>query len=95
MSNDLNDHDCTSIDNVICNKPKQNSKSTSKNEHTRNYMSDWEKKPEAMYKTYVYDELGNRCEKFFSWLYLKNNSMHCSLCEKHGKRRNTNGKSSR
>ncbi|CAF3570525.1 unnamed protein product [Rotaria sp. Silwood1] len=51
----------------------------------RKYLSAWEKQPDAMYKTYVFDQLGERRENFLSWLYFKDNAMRCSLCEKHGK----------
>jgi len=93
--NVLNDHHyddtSTSIDNVICNN--SNSESKSKSTHVRTYLRHWEEAPEAMYKTYIFDEFGRQHEKSLCWLYLKDNSMHCSLCEKYRERKGGNGKS--
>lgn len=58
----------------------------------RRYLPAWESRPEAMYKTYVCDEFGNRCEKLSPWLYMKDDAMYCALCERHGKKKNSNGK---
>ena len=73
------------------NNNKSQSKKKSSTGQRRNYLSSWEKHPEALFKSYVFDQFGNQQEKFSSWLYFKENVMRCSLCEKHGKRRNTNG----
>jgi hypothetical protein len=72
-----------------CNKSKSIKKSDSV--YRRKYLSAWEKQPEAMYKTYVFDEFGKKSEKLLPGLYLKDNTMRCCLCVKYGKRRNTNG----
>ncbi|CAF1341874.1 unnamed protein product, partial [Rotaria sordida] len=89
-SNILDNHDMSSsIQPENSNKSQLNKKSS--NVVRRKYLSVWEKQPDAMYKTYVFDQFGERRENFLSWLYLKDNAMRCSLCEKHGKRRNTNG----
>ncbi|CAF1558722.1 unnamed protein product [Rotaria sordida] len=60
--------------------------------HRTKYKSSWELLTDAQYKTYIFDHCGERQEKFSCWLYYMNNSMHCRLCEKFGKTKNTNGK---
>ena len=60
--------------------------------HRSQYLHEWEKKPEAHFKTFVYDDFAVKYERFMCWLYFDNNSMFCRLCQKYGKRRNTNGK---
>ncbi|CAF3492886.1 unnamed protein product [Rotaria socialis] len=75
-------HVSSSIEYETSNKSNLNKKSSTK--IRRNYLPDWEKQPDAMYKTYSYDQFGKRHEKLLSWLYFKDNAMRCSLCEKHG-----------
>lgn len=58
----------------------------------RKYLTSWEKRPEAMYRAYVRNSGGELAEKLLPWLYLKKDAMRCFLCEKHGKKRNTNGR---
>ncbi|CAF4981731.1 unnamed protein product, partial [Rotaria sp. Silwood1] len=83
-SNILDNHDMSfSIQQENSNKSQLNKKSSTI--VRRKYLSAWEKQPDAMYKTYVFDQLGERRENFLSWLYFKDNAMRCSLCEKHGK----------
>ncbi|CAF3876870.1 unnamed protein product [Rotaria sp. Silwood1] len=56
------------------------------------YQQSWEKKEEAMYKTYEFDLFGTRKEKLICWLYSTDNiSMRCRLCEKYTKTKNSNG----
>jgi hypothetical protein len=55
------------------------------------YLSSWEQRSEALYKTYVIDAFGVQHEQYLRWLYFKGDSMGCRLCEKFGKTRNTNG----
>ena len=56
------------------------------------YLPAWEKRAEAQYKTYVFDGFGARHEHLACWLYFHEDSMKCRLCEKYGKRKNSNGK---
>jgi hypothetical protein len=84
----LPDHDYD-LPNVDRNTGKKNS--TSRSKHRSQYLTEWEKRSEAQYKTYVFDGFGGRHETFSCWLYLKNNSMGCRMCEKYGKRKNSNG----
>ena len=63
-----------------------------RSKHRIQYLCAWEKQTEAQYKTYTFDDLGAKHETFMCWLYYKNKSMRCRLCEKYGKTRNTNGK---
>ncbi|CAF5019924.1 unnamed protein product, partial [Rotaria sp. Silwood1] len=87
--NSLPDHDYTSS-NSDKNIKKKNL--TSQPKYRIQYLTEWEKRPEAQYKIYVFDSFGGRHATFICWLYLKNNSMGCRLCEKYGKRKNSNGK---
>ena len=61
--------------------------------HRVQYLLDWEKRPEARYKTFVFDIFGTKHEESICWLYFEENSMRCRLCEKYNKRTNTNGTS--
>ncbi|CAF3937378.1 unnamed protein product, partial [Rotaria sp. Silwood1] len=65
---------------------------SARTKHRSQYLHEWEKKPEAHFKTYIYDDFGGKHEKFMCWLYFDNNSMFCRLCQKFGKYRNVNGK---
>ncbi|CAF3947801.1 unnamed protein product [Rotaria magnacalcarata] len=75
------------------NKTHKNKDSTpTRSKHRTQYLSEWEKRPESHYRTHIFDELGQLHERSICWLYMKEKSMRCRLCEKYGKARNTNGK---
>ncbi|CAF3984796.1 unnamed protein product, partial [Adineta steineri] len=85
------DHNYNSSTIVKDNLKKKRSTSARGNHRVR-YLPGWEKKDEAQYVTYVFDNFGEKHEKFLRWLYQKNGSMFCCLCEKYGKLKNSNGK---
>ncbi|CAF2991799.1 unnamed protein product [Rotaria sp. Silwood2] len=67
------------------NKNRKNENSTpTQSKHRTQYLTEWEKRPEAQYKTHVFDEFGTLHERSMCWLYMKENSMGCRLCEKYG-----------
>ncbi|CAF4257995.1 unnamed protein product [Rotaria sp. Silwood2] len=63
---------------------------SARTKHRSQYLHEWEKKPEAHFQTYIYDDFGDKHEKFMCWLYFDNNSMFCRLCQELGKYRNVN-----
>lgn len=104
ISNALKDHhygqsSSTSLDAAICNSNKPHSTNTSKSKPkristptpVRTYLSSWETLPESKYKTYIRDPCDKLQQELLPWLYFRDDAMRCSLCEKHMKRRNTNG----
>jgi hypothetical protein len=84
----LSDHNCSLSNN---NKIVKKKNSKSRPNHRAQYLSDWETKAEAQYKTFIFDGLGAKYEKLICWLYFKDGSMRCRLCEKFGNRLNFNG----
>ncbi|CAF4721232.1 unnamed protein product, partial [Rotaria magnacalcarata] len=73
------------------NKTHKNKDSTpTRSKHRTQYLSEWEKRPESHYRSHIFDELGQLHERSICWLYMKEKSMRCRLCEKYGKARNTN-----
>ena len=99
VSNALNDHQYhqnyryyTPSTNFTRNESDSESSSTSKTTSDRKYLHQWEKTRPAMYKTYILNESGALQEKYVPWLYLKDDVMFCSLCEKYGKRTGASGK---
>ena len=86
LSNDLR---LITIDEVVDGTNNADEKCNNKSD--RNYLPDWEKRPAALYKTYVSNESGILCEKLVPWLNFRDNAMYCSLCTRHGKWVNSNG----
>ena len=41
---------------------------------------------------HVFDSFVEQEDKYVCWLYYKDNTMHCKLCEKFNKIKNINGK---
>lgn len=92
-SNRVPDHDysSSSIRHIDC---VQEISASKRPKHRTQFLPGWEKRPEAQYKTYVFDGFGARHEQLSCWLSVSSdgNSMRCKLCTKRAKGTNANGK---